>query len=1103
MLTQTDINKRLKSRIVIFVMVAVGTALFLASVALYRSQVRLKRVHEEKLISENTSILESRLTGLSGDINYISNNFRENIDIIQPFHHRNQKLLSANVTDLQQKLKEKYPFKFIINFYLPEYRLFLSPDSSGNILNIPPQSLVRKAIEKKSTERGYKVVNNELYFKIVSPVFHNGSFSGVIELGLRDIEIIEYLESGSDFFTALYFPKSLFPVIANFQPDNTVDLNNLCLKPYNYEELFREFLGNNEIPERKPANIDNKNFIIENRGLVTAESGVPLGGLIIAHDATEIKSIFNRNILAVLILSPALFVIAYISAMFFTGKTVAGFNNIQRKKLENLGEKTEKITGSAIEPDDILNSTATAIRVINKDFKIIRINKSYAKLFGLNPDKIIGKKCYSYWPEPRCHKESCPVVRLKNGEKLIEEEVEKPGKTAGKITGIQTCTPVYDETGTLKGMVEDFRDITCRKKAEEALEKSERQFRHFMDDLPLGIFIKDEKSRPLYHNRYMDEVFCKKNCTGKKPHELFPGITARLERAEDKRAIAGENIVVEKILTDKNGRERIYMVHKFSIKDPDACRIGGIYIDITKRKEAEYKLRILSRAIRYSPVCVVITDPEGKIEFVNPAFTNITGYSFAEVMGRNMNILNSGKHPADFFKKMWKSIKSGKDWQGEILNKKKNGTLYWEKVAISAIINNKGDITHFVAIKNDVTRQKEAEEEIRRAKEKAEDSDRLKTAFLANMSHEIRTPMNAIVGLSKLLVDTEISLEERKSFTNIINDNSQALLKLIEDIIDVSKIEAGQISINKGECLINKLLDEIHGTFKTQIQNQGNRNIVLSVHKELDDRNATIITDPHRLRQILVNLVGNSYKFTREGSIEFGYEREGDDKLRFFVKDTGIGISKEKAKVIFNRFRQGEDSSKRNYGGAGLGLTISKSLVEMLGGEIWVESTPGLGATFHFNIPYIHSGSKGASTKVVQITRDRKPVLKGKTIVVAEDVEANFRLIEALLKKTHATVLWARDGAETLEICRKNKKIDLVLLDINMPRVNGYEVLVEIKKMKHSIPVIMQTAYAMPGEEERFISAGCDGYLTKPINTEEMFNSIRKCLIINDKRNYS
>ncbi len=1096
MLTQTDINKRLKSRILIFTMVVFGTVLLFASVILYRSQVKLKRVQEEKLITENTSFLESRLNALSGDFNDILSNFRENAEITKPFRYRDKKLLSANVNDLQQKLKEKYPFKFIINFYLPEYRLFFSPDGSGNILNIPPQSLIREAIDNKSTERGYKVVNNELFFKVVSPVFHNGSFSGVIELGLRDIEIIEYLESGSDFITALYFPKSLFPVIANLQPDNTVDLNNLCLKPYNYEELFLEFLGNDEIPEKKALSIDNKSFVIENRGLVTAESGVPLGGLIIAHDATEIKSIFNRNILGIFFLAPVFFIIAYISVRFFAGKTVTGFSDIHKKKFDTLQKETEKITGSAIELDNILNSTATGIRVINKDFQIIRINKSYAKLFGLNPDKIIGKKCYSYWPEPRCHKESCPLLRLKNGEKLIEGEVEKPGKTVKKITGIQTCTPIYDENGVLKGMVEDFRDITYRKKAEEALEKSERQFRHFMDDLPLGIFIKDEKSKPLYHNRYMDEVFCKKNCAGKKPNEIFPGRIARIERDEDKRAIAGENIVVEKILTDKNGRERIYMVHKFSIKDPDASRIGGIYIDITKRKEAEYKLRILSRAIRYSPVCVVITDPEGKIEFVNPAFTNITGYNFAEVMGRNMNVLNSGKHSAEFFRKMWKSIKSGKDWQGEIINKKKNGTLYWEKVAISAIINNKGDITHFVAIKNDITKQKEADEEIKRAKEKAEESDRLKTAFLANMSHEIRTPMNAIVGLSRLLVDTSISLEERKSFTNIINDNSQVLLKLIEDIIDVSKIEAGQISIIKSECQINKLLDEILETFKNQVETQGNRNTVLSVHKGFDNDNTTIITDPHRLRQILVNLIGNSCKFTRKGSVEFGYEPERGGKLRFFVKDTGIGISKEKTKVIFNRFRQGEDSSKRNFGGAGLGLTISKSLVEMLGGEIWVESSQGIGTTFYFNIPCLHSESGEPSRKIVQISRGKKLVLKDKTIVVAEDIEANFRLIEALLKKTHALVLWARDGEETLEICRKNKKIDLVLLDINMPQVNGYDVLVEIKKMNPSIPVIMQTAYAMPGEKERFVSAGCDGYLTKPINTEEMFNSIRKCLEI-------
>ncbi len=1095
MLPQRDINKRFRFRIIIFSLTLVGILLIAASYGFYRNQLLLKKTSENEIVFKNRSELSNRALKLAGEIKEISASLAENQRVSELLHKREYELLTAEVESFQNRLGEKYNFSYFLNFYFPDQTLFLSSNYKEELFVSPRHSLVRKVTEKESPFKGHKIVDNDLYFKIVSPVFHNGSFSGLVEFGLRDKELIEYFQKGINVSAALYFPKTLFPLVNNILPGKSFDFEQFCLKIFENEGLFLEFYDNDRQTDRFSVRFDQKHYIIEDAGIIYWSDEIPLGGLLLAHDTTHIFKGYNRAVLAGIFSLFFLVAATYIAAKVFAGRTVSGFSKSYKNLFDRLEEKNEKITESALEVHNIFNSTATAIRVINKDFQIIRINNSYAKNFKLNPEKTEGKKCYDYWPESRCHKDSCPLTRIMKGEKNIESEIVKPDKTGKEIAGIQTCIPLYDEKGNLKGMVEDFRDISERKKTEDAIIKSEKELKNFIYNLPLGVFIKDSQSRPFYHNRYMDEVFCRKNCTENTPHELFPGKIARLERDEDKKVLSGENIVVEKILPDKNGRERIYMVHKFAMKEiHGTSRIGGIYIDITKRKEAEYKLRILSRAIRYSPVCVVITDPEGNIEFVNPAFTHITGYSFAEVMGKNMNIVNSGKHKGEFFMKMWKTIKSGKDWQGEILNRKKDGTLFWEKVAISAIINNKGKITHFVAIKDDITKSKEAEEQIKKAKEKAEESDRLKTTFLANMSHEIRTPMNAIVGLSRLLVDTGISLEERKSFTGIINENSQTLLKLIEDIIDISKIEAGQISINKSECQLNQLLDEILNTFKSQIEKQEGKRIRLSAHKGLDNTRATIITDPHRLRQILFNLIGNSCKFTDKGSVDYGYELSDSGKLKFYVKDTGIGISKDKTEIIFNRFRQAEDSTTRNYGGAGLGLTISKSLVEILGGEIWVNSIPGEGTIFYFTLPYQRAATKKPAGKVVQISKGKELSFKEKTILVAEDIEANYRLIEALLKKTDATVLWARDGEETIEMCRRKNNIDLVLLDINMPGINGYEALVEIKKLKTSLPVIMQTAYAMPGEEERFIKAGCDGYITKPINSDVFLNTIRKCL---------
>ncbi len=486
--------------------------------------------------------------------------------------------------------------------------------------------------------------------------------------------------------------------------------------------------------------------------------------------------------------------------------------------------------------------------------------------------------------------------------------------------------------------------------------KTHEQFAVFMDDLPLGVFIKDEQSRALYLNKYMDRVFSKANCIGKTPYNIFSRDIADRIAGEDRRVLAGENVIAEEVLTDKHGKERVYMTHKFCMHEGDKKRIGGISIEITLRKEAEYKLRILSKAIKNSPVCVLITDSEGHIEYVNPAFVNASGYSFAEVMGENMSIINSGHHPESFFSKMWEQVKSGGDWQGEILNKKKDGTKIWEFVSISPVTNNEGEITHFIAIKDDISKRKEVEEALRKAKEKAEQNDRLKTAFLANMSHEIRTPMNAIVALSGLLADPGLTVPEKEKYSAVIRENSEILLQLIEDIIDISKIEAGEITVRPSLCHINALMEEISDTFRLQVKESAKIRFTLDTSAFSGD--VYTFADPRRLRQVISNLIGNAFKFTGEGIVEFGGRLYDGDKILFWVKDTGPGIEKEFHELIFDRFRQIDDSDTKSHRGAGLGLSISKSLVGLMGGTIWVDSEPGKGSCFCFTIPCNPSSSE-------------------------------------------------------------------------------------------------------------------------------------------------
>ncbi|MFA5329043.1 MAG: PAS domain S-box protein [Prolixibacteraceae bacterium] len=374
--------------------------------------------------------------------------------------------------------------------------------------------------------------------------------------------------------------------------------------------------------------------------------------------------------------------------------------------------------------------------------------------------------------------------------------------------------------------------------------------------------------------------------------------------------------------------------------------------DIAERKQAEKQLNLLSRAIERSPVTVVITDEEGNIEYTNPKFTEVTGYTLEEVKGQNPRILQSGEQSNEFYNELWKTILSGNDWHGEFKNRKKNGDIYWESAVISSIVNDSGDIAYFIALKEDITEKKQMIADLINAKDKAEESDRLKSAFLANMSHEIRTPMNGILGFTDLLKEPNLSGEAQKEYINIIELSGARMLDTINNIVDISKIESGQMTVSKSEININEQIESIFSFFTPTFMQKGIR---FSFKNSLPVNEANIITDHKKIHIILSNLVRNAIKFTEEGSVEIGYNRcttVSDSELIFYVKDTGIGIPHENMNIIFERFRQGSESNSRNYEGAGLGLSISKAYVELLGGKIWAESRVGFGSTFYFSIPY-------------------------------------------------------------------------------------------------------------------------------------------------------
>jgi signal transduction histidine kinase/CheY-like chemotaxis protein len=375
------------------------------------------------------------------------------------------------------------------------------------------------------------------------------------------------------------------------------------------------------------------------------------------------------------------------------------------------------------------------------------------------------------------------------------------------------------------------------------------------------------------------------------------------------------------------------------------------------------------------------------------------------------------------------------------------------------------------------------------AKERAEEADKLKTAFLTNMSHEIRTPMNAIVGMASFLTEPGLSKEEAEDYVEIINSSCKQLLTVINDIVDISKIEAGQVQIVSEQVNINKLMRELYVIYNKQIDLD---NISLSYSCELPDGLAVSWTDESRLKQILFNLLSNAFKFTEKGKVEFGYTIK-EEFLEFFVKDSGTGISAENIESIFDRFWQAGKPNSRQIGGIGLGLSISKELVEKMGGSLRAASRPGEGSAFYFTIPYMPYDQTIDSHEEV-IRDDSAKNWENKTILIVEDNQQSFTYINKILKDTNIKILHAWNGVEAQELLKIHPEISIVLMDFKMPVMDGYEATRLIKRSRPELPVIAQTAYAFDDDRAKIINAGCVDFFSKPFNKEILLEVVDQYL---------
>lgn len=476
--------------------------------------------------------------------------------------------------------------------------------------------------------------------------------------------------------------------------------------------------------------------------------------------------------------------------------------------------------------------------------------------------------------------------------------------------------------------------------------------------------------------------------------------------------------------------------------------------------------------------------------YVSPSFEKIWGVRVEEIY-KNSELMIEKIHPDD--KPIVQEIIQSKEFGDKGLFNyeyriiQPNNQVRWVNSKTFPILDDSGKIIKRTGIARDITERYKNLQALVNAMEKAEQSDRLKSAFLANMSHEIRTPMNGILGFAGLLKEPNLTGEEQQKYIRIIEKSGARMLNIINDIVDISKIESGLMKLDMKESNINEQIEYAYTFFKPEAEAKG---IKLSFSNTLPQKEAIIKTDREKLYAVLTNLVKNAIKYSKAGAIELGYITKCET-LEFYVKDTGIGISKDRQEAIFERFIQADISDKMARQGAGLGLSISKAYVEMLGGKIWVESDEGKGSTFYFTLPY--------NAEPVKETIDRKLEPSGKNetvrklkILIAEDDEVSEMLLDKTVKMFGKEILKARTGVEAVEICRDNPDIELILMDIQMPIINGYEATKQIREFNTEVIIIAQTAYGLSGDREKAIYAGCNDYIAKPINKMELQMLIQK-----------
>jgi PAS domain S-box-containing protein len=644
-----------------------------------------------------------------------------------------------------------------------------------------------------------------------------------------------------------------------------------------------------------------------------------------------------------------------------------------------------------------------------------------------------------------------------------------------------------------------FQDPEERIKVlEKELFTCKAQLNSFINNFPFVSWIKDVEGKYLYANDPFLQILDKQahEVVGALDKDILPDYKIAKDIEED-------NLVQETgrriLFTEKEG-DRWFEIYKSPIKDQNGNVIGiaGMQRDVSDIRKAVENLNterdLLQALMDNFPYTIYFKDKDSKFTRINKSQARMLGIDDPdEAIGKTDFDYFTRQHAQAAFDDEQQIIATGNPMIGKTEHlQSPRGNDIWVSATKIPIRNNRGEVTGLVGISIDVTEKYLAERKLIEARKKAVESDRLKSAFLANMSHEIRTPMNGIIGFSNLLKNPGLNRDQQMEYVGFIEKCGNSLLNLIDDIIDVSKIEAGQLVVRETETNINDILQELFITFDKNriLENKGEIELRLVIPQE--PLIESILTDPFRLKQILNNLISNALKFTEQGFIEFGYKLV-ENEIQFHVKDTGLGIPRDKFDLIFDRFGQVLENERLNRKGTGLGLAISINLVKLLGGKMWLESEVGRGSVFYFTIPrrnnFIIDDKRKLSYPVVNNFE-----WIGKKLLVVDDEELNWIFIRDLIKPTKAETIWARNGKEAVDIYQGNSNIDLILMDFRMPVMNGFEATKVIRSFDSQIPIIALTAFAQEDEKELILHAGCNAFLSKPVGNDQLIKMVNHFL---------